>query len=236
MNKILIAGLITFTMVALAGSAVAWKLDVEANVTDADVDISAGVAYQAPTEEYVYTTTAGVDGSGTIEISGSSNEKDGKWDSLKTTVTTTDDGTLIYATQTMLVAGCLVDCGTTPCDCPGYLYYAASGASINGQGEIELRSDVVDDNSDNEQKLRANGEGDFTAGMLVYYQVEGEKPVAHAMGAYGVGVSFCAKGETDFNTDNGQAGGYFGAKMNFQDEGCPCPDPECPECPCECLE
>jgi len=233
MNKILIAGLIALTMVIVTGSAVAWKLDVEANVTDADVDISAEVAYQAPTEEYVYTTTAGVDGSGTIEISGSSDEIDGKWDSLKTTVKTTDDDTSIYATQTMLVAGCLVDCGTSPCDCPGYLYYAASGASIDGQGEIELRSDVVDDNSDNEQKLIAHGEGDFTAGMLIAYQVEGQEPVVHAMGAYGVSVHFCAKGETDFNTDNAQADGYFGAMMNFLDEECLCPDPECP---CECPE
>lgn len=222
MKKILLAGLIAFTMVALAGSAAAWNIDINAHVTDADVDISASASDATWDGFYGFDTTAGVDGNGDIKIWGSSCK-----DKLTTKVS--GEGEL-YATQTMLVTGCLVDCGEEPCnECPDYVYGAASGAAIDGEGSIKLKSDVLNRRGDHTQKLKVYGAGDFTAGMAVAYQIEGQEPVAHAMGATGVNVNFCAYGATAFDASSGEADGFFTAYMWFHDPGCV--EDDCQPCP-----
>jgi len=233
MNKILIAGLIAFTMVAVAGSAAAWMIDIDAKVWDADVDVTAGVAVGDPLKDndwYAFGTTAGVDGSGHIEIFGSECK-----DKISTDVHTKEymGESDIYATQTMLVGGCLVDCAEEPCnDCPTYVYGAAAGATISGNGEINLDSNYQDRHYDQAQDLKVHGEGDFTAGMMTLSLIEGSDPVAHAMGAYGGNVNFCAFGHTEFEANNGGASGVFGAFMWYEDEPCGCPTE--PGCPCDC--
>jgi len=229
MNKILIAGLIAFTMVAVAGSAAAWYVDVEGQFWDAKVDIQLAVDGTNDEEEYDFTSTVGGNGNFGIDIEGN-----GYKDKLDTDVWTTCGGASIYATQTMFVTGCLEDCQTgEPCpDCPEYGYFAAQGATIDGYGSIDLDQKVDNKCNDHEQELDVWGYGTFTAGMLVAYQIEDCDPVVHAMGAMGTNVGFFASGETDFDENDGAADGSFITMMGFYD--CPCP--ECgPECECGCI-
>jgi hypothetical protein len=227
MKKVLIAGLVAFALVAIGGKAMAWNVDISGDVYDATVDIQVEVSGTDDEEEYTMWTTVGVDGNGGIDLEGSSGGKN-PW--LDTDVWTYCGGATIYATQTMLVTGCLEDCPTEPCgDCPEYVYFAHHTATIDGKGKIDLDQQIDDSNNDHEQDLDMWGKGDFTAGMLVSYQIEGCDPVTHAMGATGTNVGFWAAGETDFNENTGQADGGFIAIMGYCDPSCPV----CEEEPCE---
>ena len=231
MKKVLLAGLVAFALVAVGGTASAWYVDLEGEFWDAAVDVSLAVDGTHEEEVYIMTTAVGGIGDFGIDIEGSSCR-----DKLDTDVWTSrcGDGGYIYAEQTMLVTGCLERCGEGQCECPDYVYYAAQGATVNGKGLIDLDQNVDDRRNDHEQELDVFGKGDFTAGMLVMYQIEGCDPVTHAMGAFGTNVGFWASGETDFDENTGHADGHFITMMGFCDPSCPvCTEEPCPPCnPC----
>lgn len=223
MKKVLIAGLIAFALLAVGGTASAWYVDVEGEVCDAALDIQLELTGDVAEEEEEYTfwTTAGVDGSGMVDIFGH-----GCKDFVDTKVM--GEGS-IYATQTMIVDGCLEDCGEGLCECPEYVYGATQTAKVDGMGMIDMCTQADDRKDDHHQELFVMGHGDFTAGMGVAYQIEDQDPVIHAMGALGTNVGFSAMGKTTFDETDGDANGWFMVGMGFQDEGC---IQECPDCPC----
>lgn len=215
MKKIL-AGFIAFTMLALAGSAAAWDINVQIDVQDADVNVNAA----ATGENYIFVTAAGVDGTGKINIHGTGGDNQGV---LLTRVQSHDQDTDIYAYQGLGVKGCLVECGEEPCnECPEYMYTAESSAALHGQGEIFITG-IVSHNLSG-QIFYTYGEGDFTAGMISNLWIEDQQPVTHAMGIYGKGVGFYAFGVQGMDPTDGTNAGMFTADMQFLNPGCDTPD------------
>lgn len=229
MKKILLIAFIAFGLVA-TGSAMAWKVDIDAHVHDATLDMqfeTTGEDFDG--DAYLFGTTAGVDGTGNIDIYGR-----GHWNNdmgFLTTEVESRKGADMYATQTLGVQGCLIDCAEEPCnECPEYTYVASSGATIDGTGKIFLAEgeNVGFCDNYNGQVLAVHGEGDFTAGMGSTLWIGDEEPVTHAMGAWGENVEFCAFGIQGMDNSDGENSGYFTAHMSFNDDGCP--EDDCDDC------
>lgn len=216
MKKILFASLVAFCLVA-TGSAMAWKVDIDAHVHDATLDLQfETTGTDRDGDSYYFATTAGVDGTGNIDIFGH-----GHWcrdrGTLITEVESRKGGSL-YATQTLGTRGCLTDC------CERYSYVAGSGATIDGTGKIFLAEGenvgICRDHY-NGQILMVHGEGDFTAGMGSTLWVGDQEPVSHAMGAWGDNAEFCAFGIQGMDNSDGENMGFFTATMHFHDNDCP---------------
>lgn len=228
MKKILFASFVAFCLVA-TGSAMAWDFNIEIGLEDAKVDVQATSGPFATDEGgYQIWNTAGVDGSGEIHIEGWNQGEGGS--NARNPVYVWGEGDL-YATSSQVVAGCCADC-----DCPdnGYLYGATQGATISGDGYIELRQLTNKRrNDENRQDMVVWGYGDFTAGMISTLAVEGAEPTSHAMGAFGTNVGFYAEGAQIMDGEDCSEEGYFFAMMGFY-EGC-CgdddDDDDCGGCP-----
>jgi len=233
MKKILLIALIAFSLVA-TGSAMAWRIDIEAHVSQATMDLQASATgTDWDDDSYLFATTAGVDGTGKIDIFGQGYARNDQG-KLETEVWSRA-GASMYATQTLMTEGCLVECpDDEPCyECPDYVYGAGSGATIDGTGSIYLGSGENVFCGKTGQILTVHGEGDFTAGMTSTLWVDDLEPVSHTMGAFGENVDFCAFGIQGIDNGNGANNGFFTATMSFQDDPCPgetCDDDDCDPC------
>jgi len=206
---------------ALAGINMDWMIDVDIDLTDAEV----GLGATHDDDSIHYGTEAMIMGSGEIGIIGFGDGIQGR---LLTSVKG-EDSTKLYAASGLGVAGCLVDCAEEPCnECPDYMYFTFSLGKIkHGSGEIFIAESANLNTQKlgtvNGQVLAVHGEGDFDAYMETDLWIGDEEPLSHVMGAYGQNVEFCAFGITGMNTDSGENVGFFTANMHFNDPG-PCPE------------
>jgi len=229
MKKIILAGLVAFTLLSISGTASAfmWYDFNHVHIRDADVEITASVHDTEDDREYWLDVVAGVEGSGEIDMWGNQGIE-----AIDTDVETEGCGeSHIYASEQMFVTGCLTDCCLGDCcECPTYEYLAYQSADITGRGKIDLDSNV-ENGDDNTQELDVCGRGTFTAGLMVDYDIiypDGddcdEDPDVvnelHIMGAGGTNVKFNADGDTWFDVYDGDAGGQFSAWLRFRDCGC----------------
>jgi len=233
MKKVLIAGLVAFSLVLIGGSAMAWHIDSDIDVVDAGVYVEAG---HTDNDWNYFATVAGVDGTGAINIHGGEPGHFLGIDSGLGTMVCVQDGSG-HASQYMAVSGCLPECCV--CDdeqcgfCPEYGYKANAYATVDGQGMIAIAS-VEGLGRDctkccfggeyNGQGLYTKGNGDFTAGMSSTRWIETSEGVwdsdSHAMGAYGENVHFKAYGIQGMAVGDGENAGMFHAEMCFHDDGC----------------
>jgi len=224
MRKIVV-GLIVVALIAMAGTTIGWEVDINISVDSSKVDVSAQSTETTDDGAYALLgTSAGIDGTGTINIQGNGEE-----DYLTSHVIGTGN---LYAYQGLIVNGCLVECSEGNCEeCPSYIYTSQTGATINGSGEILLAGAAHLDNFEfdgvNGQVIFVKGSGSFTSGLLTSYIIEGmEEPVTHAMGAHGGNVKFMAYGMAGMDTGNGESAGFFKTNLHFNEPGCEIPEVE----------
>jgi hypothetical protein len=253
MKKVLLTGLVAFTLVAISGYAVAWQIDVSAYIYDAHYSDSA----MAFAEDYWFSTYTTMNGTGQVQIHGSGDSDSG-------TMTTDIYGNPYYygdaegfmdAQQYMGVTGCCPGCcpDEDNCECPyDYYYTAGQGATIEGDGQIYL-GQAVDYywgyqypyymGDVNGQELYTYGSGDFDAFQFSAQAMGDEELEFHGWAGGGYGLDyFNAWGVQGMDRYDCEFGGYFDMYGWYLDDPCadcdPCEEecpPECPPCP-ECPE